>query len=399
MGAPAMSIIHHALVLNLHQPAGNLEYLLEHNPWEAKEILYALDRIPRSLWGYEDTARVHLALSGTLLETLTNPDFQSRVYGIVKCGDLLWYLQNTTLFEILGTGYYHPVLPLIPEPDREEHLKRWLGIGQSLFNRTHFSGFWPPEMGFTMELIPLLKKYGFRYVLVDSLHVEPLEKMSWQELRYRPHTAEYQGEEIIIVIRDRELSDAQESGMEYDWFVNELYHRTRGCDFPPLVTTCSDGDNGGWFRNTSEESNFWGTFYREFLTKARCANAIARPIFIRDYLDKYGAQGRVKVSPAAWNTGAHSGIGFTQWTGSQSQKEALKRIEETSAAFSALKQKQAAAQPSDPEISRLLDEAEWHLLRSETSCHFYWGEAWTHRAHEDLDIAWSQMNAAAQKIK
>ncbi|KFI21595.1 glycoside hydrolase family 57 [Nitrosococcus oceani] len=394
-----MSIIHHALVLNLHQPAGNLEYLLEHAPWEAQEILYALDRIPRSLWGYEDIARVHLALSGTLLETLSNPGFQQRVYGIIKCGDLLWHLQNTALFNLLGSAYYHPALPLIPGPDREEHIKRWLGIGRHLFSQTRFSGFWPPEMAFTMELIPLLKQHGFRYVLVDSLHVEPLEEMSWQELRYRPHIAEYGGEEIIVVVRDRELSDAQEAGMEYDWFLNELYHRTRLCDFPPLVTTCSDGDNGGWFRNTSEESNFWGTFYRDFLTGARRDNAILRPAFIQDYLDKYGAKGRVRITTAAWNTGDHSGIDFIQWTGSQRQKEALKRVEETSTAFHQLKQKHLGAQALNPEIAHLLNEAEWHLLRSETSCHFYWGEAWVHRAHEDLDTAWTQMNTAAQKLK
>ncbi|QBQ54790.1 glycoside hydrolase family 57 [Nitrosococcus wardiae] len=394
-----MSIIHHALILNLHQPAGNLEYLLERNPWEAKEILYTLDRIPRALWSYEDVARVHLALSGTLLETLANPDFQQRVYGIVKCGDLLWYLQNTALFEILGNAYYHPALPLIPDSDREEHIRRWLGIGQFLFNRTQFIGFWPPEMAFTMELIPLLKKHGFRYVLVDSLHVEPLEEMSWQDLRYRPHIAEYGGEEIIVVVRDRELSDAQEAGMEFDWFLNELYHRTQGCDFPPLVTTCSDGDNGGWFRNTSKEGNFWGIFYQELLTKARRENAFLRPIFIHDYLDKYGAKGRVKVKTAAWNTGDHSGINFVQWTGSEFQKEALKRVAETSATLHGLKQKQADAQAQDPEIAQLLNEAEWHLLRSETSCHFYWGEAWTHRAHQDLDAAWTQLNTVMGKFQ
>src|SRR5881396_3585464 len=107
-----MSKIFHALVLNLHQPAGNLEVLLETNEWEAREILFALDRIPRSLWGYEDVARVHLSLSGTLLETLSRTDFQERVYGIVKCGELLWHLQNRRIFDVLGTAYYHPVLPL-----------------------------------------------------------------------------------------------------------------------------------------------------------------------------------------------------------------------------------------------------------------------------------------------
>lgn len=71
-----MDSIAHALVLNLHQPPGNLEGLLLERPWEAKEILYAMDRMPRALWNHEDIARVHLSLSGTLLETLSNPDFQ-----------------------------------------------------------------------------------------------------------------------------------------------------------------------------------------------------------------------------------------------------------------------------------------------------------------------------------
>ncbi|MBN1171006.1 MAG: hypothetical protein JXA67_02430, partial [Micromonosporaceae bacterium] len=145
-----------ALVLNLHQPAGNLEDLLVSQPWDAKQILWALDRIPRALWRHEATARVHLALSGTLLETLADPEFQELAYGIVDCGSLLWHLQNTAVIDILGTGYYHPVLPLIPTRDRDQQVERWLGIGRHLFARQVFSGFWPPEMAFCMELIPLL---------------------------------------------------------------------------------------------------------------------------------------------------------------------------------------------------------------------------------------------------
>ena len=149
-----------ALVLNLHQPAYNLEDLLEHHEWEAKEILWAMDRIPRSLWAYEDIGRVHLSVSGTLLETLSSPGFQERVYGIVDCGSLLWYLQNTRIIQILGTGYYHPVLPLIPGPTATSSWRAGRGSPGNLFARTSFAGFWPPEMGFCMELIPALKRHG-----------------------------------------------------------------------------------------------------------------------------------------------------------------------------------------------------------------------------------------------
>ncbi|HYE35362.1 glycoside hydrolase family 57 [Methylocaldum sp.] len=388
-----MSAIHHALVLNLHQPPGNLDHLLSDQPWEAREILYAYDRIPRFLWGYEDVARVHLSLSGTLLETLSNPEFQDRVYGIVDCGSLIWHLQNERIIDILGTGYYHPVFPLIPEADRSEHLARWQSIAGHLFWRNTFQGFWPPEMGFSMELIPLLRKFGYRYVIVDSDHVEPVTPMQWHELRYRPHIARYKGEEIIVVVRDRELSDAQESGMDYIWFVKELAQRTQWCDFEPLVTTCTDGENGGWFRNTTNEVNFWGAFYRKLLDEAR-KNSLIRPVFIKDYLDRFGAYGEVTVRTGAWNTGWHHGRDFMQWTGSTAQKHSLARLQAVSKAVH--EARNGAAANGLPEAEKDdLNDAFWRLLRAETSCNFYWGEDWVHRCHVDLDEA----EASLQRYK
>ena len=379
----------------LRQPrsAPQLEYS---NEWEAKELLWALDRIPRSLWGYEDVGRVQLSLSGTLLETLSWPDFQRRVYGIVKCGDLLWQLQNSRTIQILGTAYYHPVLPLIPAADCEEHLARWLGLARHLFWRTHFPGFWPPELGFCMELIPALKRFGYQYVIVDSSHVVPVTPMRWEEMRYRPHLARYNGEEIIVIVRDRELSDAQQSGMDPGWFMHEVHERTKLCDFAPLVTTATDGDNGGWFRNTSDQGNFWGAFYRPLLDTVRRGETEVRPTFIEDYLRDHGAHGEVRVESGAWNTGWHHGASFTQWTGSPQQQDALKRVSETSQAFHEARARLEHAAAENPELKHQLSEAQWRLLRAETSCNFFWGEAWVQRCHADLDEAWAVLNRLPQ---
>lgn len=385
--------IFHATVLNLHQPPGNLEELLNSQDWETREILLAMDRIPRAIEGYEDVARIHLSLSGTLLETLSNPKFQSQVYGTVKCGDLLWKLRNPAI-DILGTGYYHPVLPLIPEADREEQIMRWYGIARHLFGDRQFNGFWPPEMGFSMELIPLLKRMGFHYVLVDSERVEAVTPMSWQELRYRPHVAKYNGEEIIIIVRDRTLSNAQESGMDPGWFINEVAERTRSCNFPALITTCTDGENGNWFRNPNWSANFWGAFYQPLMNRVREGSAGLSPIFIQDYLDRFGTCGEVFVHEGAWNTGDHDGMGFTQWTGSQEQKDALQRILEISNGIHKMRWNQGEKGWPNQEVGNLLEQAMWHLLRAETSCNFYWGEHWVPRAHQDLDEAFYFLQAA-----
>lgn len=378
-----MHEIHHALVLNLHQPPGNLEHLLDHEPWEAEQILLAIDRIPRSLWAYADLGRVHLSLSGTLLETLCSPEFQSRVWGKVRLGDLLWFLQNREIIEILGTGYYHPVLPLIPKEDWPAQLERWLSIGRHLFWRHDFRGFWPPEMGFSLELIPQLRRAGYQYALVDSEHLEPVDPMSWQELRYRPHFVEYEGERLIVVARDRELSDAQESGMGVEWFEREVGARTQGMDFPPLVTTCTDGDNGGWFRNVSERSNFWNGFYTPLLDRKRAQASRVRPTFIHHYLERFGTHGRVSVRTGAWNTGWHHGRDFTQWTGSMAQKDALRRVFEISQRVHAALRRGGSEEDLEP--------AYYPLLRAQTSCNFFWGEAWVDRAHRDLDAAAAEL--------
>jgi len=202
--------------------------------------------------------------------------------------------------------------------------------------------------------------------------------MSWQELRYQPHIARYGDDEITVIVRDRELSDAQLSGMDPGWFENEVKERTKWCDFAPLVTTCTDGDNGGWFRNTNKQSNFWNYFYRELLENAKSGVSNISPVFITEYLNKFGASKVVNVKTGAWNTGWHNGKDFLQWTGSIAQKDALKRVKDISGRFHKVKGNVSAEAAND---------AYWHILRAQTSCNFYWGEAWVYKCHQDLDEA------------
>ena len=73
----------------------------------------------------------------------------------------------------------------------------------------------------------MLKRHGYQYVLVDSIYLKPKREMRWEELRYRPYLARYDGAEIIVVPRDRELSNAQLSGLDPGWFQHEVLERTK----------------------------------------------------------------------------------------------------------------------------------------------------------------------------
>ena len=378
--------ISYALVLNLHQPPGCLEALLEQNDSEARDILRALDRLPGAL--AQGIGRTHLALSGVLLETLSDPDFQPRAADLLDGPAVLHSLQNAQHISILGTAYYHPLLPLAPPADWEAQLKRWQGLARHLFGSTRFPGFWPPEMGFCMELIPLLRRLGYRYVLVDSEHVEPVTPMRWEEVRYRPHAAGFGGEEIIVVVRDRELSQAQEAGMTTGGFIQEVAERIRWCDFPPLVTAGMNGPGG--FPRPAPDGDFWTAFYQE-LAQRRDQRPV-RPAFINEYLDRYGVYGKVNVGPGAWHTDWHHGKGFMAWPASAAQEEVLRRVAEVSQALHGARQNASRLRGYSPELFHQLEEVYWRILRAETSGNFLGDEVRIADCHRDLDEACAQLD-------
>lgn len=392
-----MSEAYHALGLHFHQPLGNLLALNGgEERWEAKQILWCYDRATRMLEGYEDVARLHASFSGTLLKQLEDPAVRAAFKDVVDIPDVLARFRRSGI-EFVGCGLYHPVYPLIPTADWDAQTAWWLGLGRHLLGQDGFPGFWPPEMGFCMEMIPLLARHGFKYVIVDSIYLKPRREMRWEELRYRPYVARHGGAEIIVVPRDRELSNAQLSGVSPDWFDKEVRERTKFCDFPALVTTWTDGENGGWFRTTCVDSGFWGHFYRPLLDKARRRELSFSPIHISDYLRRFPPTEEVDVHRGAWNTERHWGGDFTQWTGSLLQKKGLDEVHRASAYYQVVA-KTLNERGGAEEVRSLVARAYDHLLTAETSCNFYWGSRWVHRSFDDLERAYSLLDSAMARL-
>jgi len=395
-----MPDVYHAIGLHMHQPLGNL--LALHNSdqrWEARQILWSYDRPTRMIENYKDVARLHLSFSGTLLKQLEDPGIRETFGDIVDIEDFLNRYRQSNI-EIIGSGLYHSVYPLIPPADWDAQTKWWIGLGQHLLGRDRFQGFWPPELGFCKEMIPMLARHGYRYVIVDCWYIKPKREMRWEELRYRPYRARYDGAEIIVIPRDRELSNAQLSGLDPGWFQHEVYQRTKHCDFPALVTTWTDGENGGWFRTTHVDAGFWGYFYRPILDRARAGTLGFSPVHISKFLDKYPATEVVDVHPGAWNTEHHWGGDFTQWTGSLLQKRGLEEIRKASAYYQRAKRAfdQCELNGDREEVRHLITRAYDHILAAETSCNFYWGSRWVHRSFDDLEQTYFCLDRAHEKL-
>lgn len=375
--------IRHLLGLHMHQPPGNLELLANANEWEARQIVLCYERPLKYARSYRDVARFCVGFSGILLEQFTDPKVISRYSGIVDLPKMLQAYGETPNIEIVGMGYYHPIFPLIPVEDWDEQIERGRRKIREVFGREP-RVFWPPEMAFTMEMIPALVRHGYEYVVIDSAHVKPRDPLSPEETVYRLHVAEYEGARITVIPRDRDLSNAQESGLDPGWFSGEVRRKTGGARKTCLVTTWTDGENGGWFRQMDEGSGFWGYFFAPYMEKVRAGEIPFRPATPAEFAAQNPPRIQVDVRTGAWNVAATSGFDFSQWSGSDSQRRALEEVwrlsrtwREAGRAFAG-KPPEAAAQK--------LSLAREHLLKAETSCYLFWGDSWIPKLYEETAV-------------
>ena len=149
--------VHLLLAIHCHQPVGNFGFVLEEAFERAYEpFLAVLERHP--------AIRVTLHYSGTLLDWFR--EHQPRFL------DRLKRLAASRRVELLASGYYEPILPLIPEPDRQGQmalmrrtLRRVLGQAPD--------GLWLTERVWEPELPQTLARGGIRYTILDVNQFRP----------------------------------------------------------------------------------------------------------------------------------------------------------------------------------------------------------------------------------
>lgn len=386
--------LYHALGLHMHQPPQNLVQLMDSDPQTAEEIVRCYERVPRYARRFPEHGRLHVGFSGILLEQLLDPDVVDRYRHIVDIPRMLDSYGRTESIELIGMGYYHPIFPLIPMPDWEEQLVHGRSIIERAFGRTP-RGFWPPEMAFSMEMIPALVKAGYEYAVVDGVHVRPEDGLS--DI-YRPYHACYEGVCITVVPRDRDLSIGQERGLDPDWFAREvLSHVARSPrpSQPRLVTTWSDGENGIWFRHTHEESGFFGHFFAPLMERVGAGDYPVVPVSLSRYLKLHPPSARAQVQTGAWNASSGSGADFSQWAGTESQRKAGTVIQELSRQYWDLRRQ---ADGMDAAGRAALERGRRMILEAETSCFLFWGDAWIPYLYERIAPARRELEQAEQAL-
>lgn len=168
------------LVLHNHQPVGNFGFVFEENYQKAYEpMLDALERHPG--------VRLGLHYTGPLLDWFKaqRPEFIGRLRGLVEQGQI----------EILGGGYYEPVLASLREDDRVGQLTRMADEVESLFGQRP-NGAWLAERVWEPDVPTSLVKAGYGFTVVDDAHFRAAAIPP--ELHWGPYSTDDQGYRLLV---------------------------------------------------------------------------------------------------------------------------------------------------------------------------------------------------------
>jgi alpha-amylase/alpha-mannosidase (GH57 family) len=379
--------LHFAVVLHMHQPRYNLTgptYESDMARDVFNQVLHPYT-YPADILGKLDNAKVTLNFTGSLIEQLnelTNVGFDSRLNGL---WDRYREAQKLGRVSFTGCGYFHPIFPLIPEEDRKKQIEMHLKIFKETFGENP-SGFWLPELAFSTKIIPALAQMGIKWTIVDGPHILTAnnDKDRYQIL-YKPHYAEYNGHRIIVIPRDRDISNAQQSGYNPVWLKNEVEQRIQqhnDGDF--LLTVATDGENG-WFRHSGENAGFWGWFFEPltYLLKKDADFNFIKLTTVDDYLKEHPPKDTVAIEEGSWNVPDAPDDGrFLKWTGDEYRQKAWNHILETSKiVYDTNENVKAAGKKCPPDVTTAMQQTLRWLLLAESSDNFWWGsQDWVNRS-------------------
>ncbi|MBU1026435.1 MAG: DUF1926 domain-containing protein [Candidatus Margulisbacteria bacterium] len=254
-----------------HQPIGNSGHLFEEAYQKAYlPFLEVLSAHPK--------VKFNLHYSGVLYDWLEeeHPEVFDLLVKMVRRGQL----------EILSSGYYEPVLPVIPDEDKLGQIKMANDyIKEKLWNAPR--GLWLTERVWEPSLPKIISKVGLDYVLVDEDHFVlagmPEKKLSGYFI------TEDEGEKTNIFPINRQLRQLiplrpPEEVVEYLGRLTD--EKNNAC-----VVFMDEGEKFGLRQG----------YLDELLSLLEANSSWLSFSTFSDYLDDFPARGRIYIPSASYN--------------------------------------------------------------------------------------------------
>jgi hypothetical protein len=145
---------HLVLLIHAHQPCGNFGYVLEKSYQHSYlPFIELLEKHPG--------VRLGLHYSGPLLTWIEehHPEYFEQLRALVHSGQV----------ELVGGGFYEPILVSVPPPDQHEQITHLTAYLEKHFGK-RASGAWLAERVWEPQLPSALAAAGVSYTLVDDIH-------------------------------------------------------------------------------------------------------------------------------------------------------------------------------------------------------------------------------------
>ncbi|MBI5365822.1 MAG: alpha-amylase/alpha-mannosidase [Planctomycetes bacterium] len=263
-------------------------------------------------------------------------------------------LQDEGRIEVTTTPFYHPILPLLLDvaaarvampdcrlpqvelataEDAEVQVRRAVELYRRQFGRDP-RGMWPAEGSVSPAILPLLEKYGIRWIATDeeilahSVGRWPARdargNLENPDLLYRPYRLPGRERDLGIVFRDLRLSDLlgfqyqhEEPRRAAEDFLRRLGEvKARARHSPVLVSVILDGENA-WEHYPKNGIEFLRALYQGVT-----ADPDLETVRIGDFLE----QNPPTESIATLYTGSWIAHNFYIWIGHEEDRRAWEYV-------------------------------------------------------------------------
>ncbi|MFX1452238.1 MAG: hypothetical protein ACFFCM_15480, partial [Promethearchaeota archaeon] len=176
-------------------------------------------------------AKITLNINATLTEQLH--DFQhDDLIGAITT------LASRGQIEFTGSGKFHPLLPLIPEPEILRQIELNNETNRHFFGKLfNPRGFFPPEMAVSEEVFKTVKKAGFDWMIMSGI-ANTLPEFPTNHISVHPNG-------LKLLFRDdyTSIDCAFDKINNVDAFVSRLYYKHTSEDY--YVILAMDGETFG----------------------------------------------------------------------------------------------------------------------------------------------------------
>jgi hypothetical protein len=273
----------------MHQPLGNFPWVFQ-DAYEKsyQPLLETLSKYPE--------IKVNLHITGPLLLWLKDnqPEYLN----------LICVLYKKKQVEIVGGGFYEPILAILPEADRQKQIQMTIDWWESNYDITPH-GFWLAERVWTPDLPLTLANSGVEFVFIDD-YLFRMAGFSESETFFGYKT-EFQGktvtvfpinEQIRYLVPWREVKET----IQY-------LEKARDANNEQIVVMISDAEKMGiWpagdrtthdicYVNGYDGKQGWMHSFFE----AIISHKWIKPILINDYLKKYHPRGLIYLPTSSYD--------------------------------------------------------------------------------------------------